>query len=147
MRDTSKVNFSYRDNLWRGTDLLATGVASFGHVSGVHYQNLPDWDGYPGCARKGELPLSRALRPTHAPVACARDHFATENRPDRCRLFPPQVRRRRAGRLAPRLGSLYRRRLVVDRWRPRDPLRDGLLRVDALLPPFFEPEHQSVRYT
>ena len=25
--------------------------------------------------------------------------------------------------------------------------RDGLLRVDALLPAFFEPEHQGVRYT
>jgi oxygen-independent coproporphyrinogen-3 oxidase len=24
---------------------------------------------------------------------------------------------------------------------------DGLLRVDALLPVFFEPEHQNVRYT
>ena len=39
VKDKSKVNFSYRDNLWRGSDLLATGVASFGHVSGVHYQN------------------------------------------------------------------------------------------------------------
>jgi oxygen-independent coproporphyrinogen-3 oxidase len=25
--------------------------------------------------------------------------------------------------------------------------RDGLLHADALLPPFFEPEHQGVRYT
>src|SRR5262245_28994952 len=40
VKDRSKVNFSYRDNLWRGSDLLATGVASFGHISGVHYQNL-----------------------------------------------------------------------------------------------------------
>jgi len=24
---------------------------------------------------------------------------------------------------------------------------DGLLRVDALLPAFFEPEHQNIRYT
>ncbi len=64
VRDASKVNFSYRDNLWRGSDLLATGVASFGHVSGVHYQNLPDWDGYLGALEKGALPLSPRLRPT-----------------------------------------------------------------------------------
>ena len=44
----SKVNFSYRDNLWRGRDLLATGVASFGHISGVHYQNQPEWGDYLG---------------------------------------------------------------------------------------------------
>jgi oxygen-independent coproporphyrinogen III oxidase len=48
-----------------GSDLLATGIASFGHVSGVHYQNLPSgrstsahfWSGT-------ELPLGRAMRPT-----------------------------------------------------------------------------------
>ena len=47
------MNFSYRDNLWRGSDLLATGVASFGHVSGVHYQNLAEWEQYLGDARSG----------------------------------------------------------------------------------------------
>ena len=29
VKDKSKVNFSYRDNLWHGSDMLATGVASF----------------------------------------------------------------------------------------------------------------------
>ena len=122
VRDPSKVNFSYRDNLWRGSDLLATGVASFGHISGVHYQNLPDWDGYLGALEKGELPLSRGLKPAAdaAPIARARAHLAAEDRQDRLRLFPPQVRRRRAGRLASRLGSLYRRRLALDRGGPRD---------------------------
>ena len=37
-RDTDR--FVYRDNLFRGTDLLAAGVSSFGHIQGVHYQNL-----------------------------------------------------------------------------------------------------------
>src|SRR6187200_952461 len=46
VKDPHKVNFSYRDNLWKGSDLLATGVASFGHASGVHYQNLPEWGSY-----------------------------------------------------------------------------------------------------
>ena len=36
----AQEQFVYRDNLWRGADLLATGVASFGHFSGVHYQNV-----------------------------------------------------------------------------------------------------------
>ena len=42
------TKFSYRDNLWHGSDLLATGIASFGHASGVHYQNLPEWEQYLG---------------------------------------------------------------------------------------------------
>ena len=43
---------------------VGTGVASFGHVSGVHYQNQPDWAGYLGRAGAGELPLDRGMRPT-----------------------------------------------------------------------------------
>src|SRR3989440_224842 len=64
VKDPHKVNFSYRDNLWRGSDLLATGVASFRHVSGVHYQNLPDWPQYVGPLERGELPLGRGMKPT-----------------------------------------------------------------------------------
>ncbi len=64
VKDKSKVNFSYRDNLWHGSDLLATGVASFGHVSGVHYQNEPEWAGYIGALDRGVLPLVRGMRPT-----------------------------------------------------------------------------------
>ncbi len=61
------VKFSYRDNLWQGSDLLATGIASFGHVSGVHYQNAAEWDDYCGRLEAGELPITRrtgASRPT-----------------------------------------------------------------------------------
>jgi len=65
VRDSQKVNFSYRDHLWRGADMLATGIASFGHVSGVHYQNLPEWESYTGTLLdEDRLPLGRALRPT-----------------------------------------------------------------------------------
>src|SRR5204863_3157546 len=65
VKDKSKVNFSYRDNLWRGSDLLATGVASFGHISGVHYQNHPEWAGYvTPLLEEGRLPVHRGLRPS-----------------------------------------------------------------------------------
>ncbi|HMO84159.1 MAG TPA: coproporphyrinogen-III oxidase family protein, partial [Lacipirellulaceae bacterium] len=64
VRDPTRVSFSYRDNLWQGSDLLATGIASFGHISGVHYQNLPEWERYCGELEAGRLPLARALRLT-----------------------------------------------------------------------------------
>ncbi len=65
VKDRTKVNFSYRDNLWRGADMLATGIASFGHVSGVHYQNLPEWQQYVSTLlEQNQLPIGRALRPT-----------------------------------------------------------------------------------
>src|SRR3954470_4680981 len=61
VKNPGRVNFSYRDNLWQGSDLVATGIASFGHVSGVHYQNHPEWEHYCGALEAGELPLSRGL--------------------------------------------------------------------------------------
>jgi oxygen-independent coproporphyrinogen-3 oxidase len=147
VKDKSKVNFSYRDNLWRGSDLLATGVASFGHISGVHYQNLAEWPEYIGVLERGLLPLWRGMRPTPHQL-----------------LVREMILQLKTGWLN---ANYFRRKFGVeilhewrDVWRQysEDELlsidgdeirvtRSGLLRVDALLPVFFEPEHQSVRYT
>jgi len=148
VKDPAKVNFSYRDNLWHGSDLLATGIASFGHVSGVHYQNLPEWKDYIGALlERGELPLGRAYRPT-AHQALVRELILLLKR----------------GYLE---RDYFRQKWgvdIVEHWRAEwDSLaeagfvtyddqsvrltRAGLLRVDALLPAFFEPEHRGVRYT
>ena len=147
VRDKNKVNFSYRDNLWRGSDLLATGVASFGHANGVHYQNLAEWPEYLGALEAGRLPLSRGLRPT-----------------PHQRLVREVILQLKTGRLD---AGYFRDKFGVDileHWHnvwqqyvddgllrvdgDRIELtRAGLLRVDSLLPAFFEPEHQGVRYT
>jgi oxygen-independent coproporphyrinogen-3 oxidase len=147
VKDKNKVNFSYRDNLWHGSDLLATGVASFGHASGVHYQNEPDWPGYVGRLDKGELPLHRGMKPTPHQL-----------------LVREMILQLKTGRLDV---SYFRDKFNVDiiqHWRDEwqhfqsDELlsfnaeqviltRAGLLRVDSLLPAFFEPEHRGVRYT
>ncbi|MBI2825678.1 MAG: coproporphyrinogen III oxidase family protein [Planctomycetia bacterium] len=147
VKDTSKVNFSYRDNLWRGSDLLATGVASFGHASGVHYQNQPDWEGYLSPLESGELPLARGMRPTRHQLLV------------RELILQLKTGRIEAGYFRGKFGVE-----VLDDWHDvwthyadlgllsidgdRVRLtRQGLLRADALLPAFFEPEHQGVRYT
>src|SRR5216684_2300213 len=64
VKDPQKDHFVYRDSVWRGADLLATGVASFGHLSGVHYQNLDQLEDYLTSLEAGELPLGRALTPS-----------------------------------------------------------------------------------
>lgn len=147
VKDKAKVNFSYRDNLWRGSDLLATGVASFGHVSGVHYQNLTEWGNYLESLEAGELPLYRGLRPTPHQL-----------------LVREMILQLKTGEID---ADYFRRKFgvqILDDWREawreyagdgyltldgdRVTLtREGLLRVDSLLPAFFEPEHQGVRYT
>jgi oxygen-independent coproporphyrinogen-3 oxidase len=148
VKDPQKVNFSYRDNLWRGSDLLATGVASFGHVSGIHYQNKPDWPDYIGMLLdKGQLPLYRALRPSR--------HQA---------LIREMILQLKKGWLDV---GYFRKKFDTDilaEWRTEwavhqadgmltisgdriELTRKGLLHVDGLLPAFFEPEHRGVRYT
>ena len=64
VRDPSRVQFRYRDMLWEGSDLVALGVASFGHLSGMHYQNESHWNDYLSAVEAGRLPIGRGLRPT-----------------------------------------------------------------------------------
>src|SRR6056297_3683743 len=147
VKDPAKVNFSYRDNLWQGSDLLATGIASFGHVSGVHYQNVPDMEPYQTALEEGRLPLGRAMAPTQHQL-----------------LIRQMILLLKRGYLAfAPLNAKYGVD-VYEQWKPvwdryiEEGLmertaegvrltRDGLLRADSLLPPFFEPEHQGIRYT
>ena len=147
VRHPERVNFSYRDNLWRGSDLLATGIASFGHISGVHYQNVAEWDDYCGTLENGELPLWRALRVSPR-QALIREMILQLKRGFLERAY-----------FADKFGVD-----IVDEWRAVwneyvdegwatveanrvNLTRAGLLRVDALLPAFFEPEFRDVRYT
>ena len=65
VKDPTRTRFVYRDRLWQGADMFGLGVASFGHVNGVHVQNVDTWETYAAAIRRDELPLSRAYRPTH----------------------------------------------------------------------------------
>ena len=65
VKDPSRTKFVYRDRLWEGADLLGLGVASFGHVNGVHMQNLDTWPKYQAAIEQGDIPLGRAYRPTN----------------------------------------------------------------------------------
>lgn len=147
VKDPNKVNFSYRDNLWKGADLLATGIASFGHASGVHYQNLADLDKYLSTIESGNLPLGRGFVPSshqalvremilllkrgYLDASYFRDKFGVEI----LKEFSEQWQEYVSEGYVKLNGDLI------------ELTNAGLLRVDALLPPFFEPEFQGVRYT
>ena len=47
--------------LWEGSDPVALGVASFGHLSGIHYQNKTHWDDYLAAIDSDQLPLGRGF--------------------------------------------------------------------------------------
>jgi oxygen-independent coproporphyrinogen-3 oxidase len=64
VKNNDLTKFVYRDALWRGADMLGTGVASFGHMNGVHIQNLDTWEQYLSALDAGKLPLGRAFPTT-----------------------------------------------------------------------------------
>ena len=134
--------FVYRDSVWRGQDMLGCGVASFSHMSGVHYQNAPRWEDYLGALGQGKLPLHRA--------------FATSEHEQLTREFILQMK---LGRLNPAyFRDKFSADIIEQYGEPLRGLRDegllhfaedrieltdeGLLRVDQLLPDFY---HESYR--
>jgi oxygen-independent coproporphyrinogen-3 oxidase len=148
VKDPEKVNFSYRDNLWEGSDMLATGIASFGHVSGVHYQNLAEWDQYVRpLLDEQRLPLGRALRPTPRQVLIREVILQLK----RGFLDPAYFRAKFGAEILDEWAEVWQR-YAEQGWLTFSPerielTREGLLRADGLLPSFFEPEHQGIRYT
>lgn len=147
MKRTPDARFAYRDAVWTGQDLIGTGVASFSHLSGVHYQNAPHWDSYLAAIHRGDLPIHRA--------------FATDREEQLTREVILQLK----------LGALdtayFRAKFGVDIAShfasALSGLRDegmlhfdatsialtdeGLLRVDQLLPDLYQAKYRNARYT
>jgi oxygen-independent coproporphyrinogen-3 oxidase len=147
VRNPATDQFVYRDNLFRGSDILGVGVSSFGHFQGVHYQNLDGIEPYMQTVGSGHLPIHRALRPTphqtlirewvlqmkegSVPTEPFREKFGVDPLVE---FAEPLANQERAGYLVRDNGSI---KLT----------RKGLLQVDSLLPEYFEPQHRAVRYT
>jgi len=147
VRDPQKTKFVYRDELWKGADLLGLGVASFSHVGGIHFQNLPDFETYTEAVRRGDLPIGRALPTTpeerlirelilqlklgRVSQSYFREKFSTELRA----RFPQQF------------VELERRGLLSEQGDWLVLTREALLKIDVILHAFFLPQHQNARYT
>ncbi len=147
VKDSRHVHFRYRDHLWEGCDLLAAGVASFGHVSGVHYQNMPDWNGYIEPVQRGELPLSRGMRPTPHQLLVRELILQMKRGGISADYFSAKFGRDVLHDWSDVWEDFQRRGFVSIQDRSVVLTRNGLLRADGLLPAFFEEEHQGIRYT
>ena len=145
---SDSAKFIYRDRLWQGADLVGLGVASFGHVNGVHMQNLDTWEKYAAAIDRGELPLGRAYRPT-ADERLIREFVLQLKRGwIEAAYFRDAHGVDVMSRFRDGISSLEAEGLLNLRTSERIELtRDGLLRVDTLLPRFFLPQHRNVRYT
>ncbi len=141
------AGFVYRDAVWQGTDMVGAGVASFGHMSGVHVQNSPDWDDYLLRLEAGKLPLNRAFRTTESQRLIRElilqlklgrldpEYFRAKFQVDILKQFGPAFRQLESQQMLRMDGG----RLQLT--------REGLMRVDQLLPEFYAQEHRTARYT
>ena len=146
VRDPKQVKFVYRHGLFSGADILSIGVASFGHLNGVHYQNNHEFAPYVEAVNAGKLPVYRALTPSAderlirefillLKLGSVRvDYFTQKFGVDPCQRF------------AAPLQTLTDWGFLMQHNGTISINRAGLLQVDRLLHEFFLPEHNTGRY-
>ena len=147
VKDPARTRFMYRDRLWQGADLVGLGVASFGHVNSVHLQNLDTYEAYSTRVQEGTLPLNRALRPTEEEKLIRELVLQLKLGSIRPAYFQDKYGVNVLERFQEPLGSLAEAGYLTASSEVVTLNRDGLLRVDSLLPQFFLPEHSGIRYT
>jgi oxygen-independent coproporphyrinogen-3 oxidase len=147
VRDPRNTRFVYREALWHGADMFGTGVASFGHVNGVHIQNVDTWEAYVEKLDKGQLPLGRAYPTT------PRDRLIRELvlLLKTGHLDPAYFRKKYGSNILDEFRSAFDR-LERDGWLTVTPdsvdcTPDGLMQIDRHLPAFFDPQYRTARYT
>lgn len=139
--------FIYRDNLFRGHDLLPLGVSSFGHIQGIDYQNEDDLNKYLDRVEAEEQPINRAYVPTEqqklirqfalqmkeggVDTGALKEKFGVDPLDEFSEALQNQSD---AGYLTVEGDQV---KLT----------RKGLLQVDSLLPEYFEPQYRRIRYT
>lgn len=146
VKDPERVKFQYRAGLFSGADLLSVGVASFGHLSGVHYQNLHDFQPHLDAVRAGRLPVYRALRPTPDELYTREFMLQLKLGSVRASDFAAKFGQDPRVQFAAPLATLRSWGFLVEDGDRIGLTRDGLLQVDRLLMEFFDPRHRSGRY-
>ncbi len=147
VRDRRRTRFVYRDSLWHGADMFGTGVASFGHVSGVHVQNVDRWEDYLALLDRGELPLGRALPVTPRQLLIREMILQLKTGHLEADYFRRKFDVNILTEFAEGFGQLERGGYLARVNGSVEVTRDGLLQVDRLLATFFEPQYRGGRYT
>lgn len=146
VKNPKTTKFIYRDRLWSGADMVGLGVSSFGHLGGIHYQNITNIDHYCDSVETRKAPVRRAL------MTQEEERFIRE-----------LILQWKLGRVDKKyfqkkfgISVTERFSLIITKWKENGDLieegdylvllRDALLRVDSLLHQFFLPQHQDARY-
>ncbi len=146
VRDPVRHRFQYQDMQYRGADLLGAGLASFSYMAGVHYQNVASLREYQEILQDDRLPYHRA--------------YCLSDEEQMVREFVLQLK---LGTIdaayfadkfqvnVPARFSDGLQKFSDQGWLTFDDdritmTRQGLLRVDRLLPEFYLSEHRDLTY-
>ena len=126
--------------------MVALGVASFGHLGGIHYQNITHFEDYCSTAEKGDSLIRRALFTTEE------ERFIREFilQWKLGSVFPAYFQKKFGIDIESRyeviLKDWQNRQIITKKRNAWELSREALLRVDSLLHQFFLPQHQNAKY-
>ncbi len=146
VKDPAKVKFVYRQGLFSGADILSIGVASFGHLNGVHYQNHHDFQPYVDAVNAGRLPTHRAYTLPEDERYLREFILQLKMGSVSADAFTRKFGRDPREQFAAPLATLKNQGFLTNGGDRIGLTRDALLQVDRLLHEFFKPEHNSGRY-
>jgi oxygen-independent coproporphyrinogen III oxidase len=146
VRDPVKVKFIYREGLFTGADILSIGVASFGHLNGVHYQNHHEFQPYVDAVNAGKLPVYRALTPPADECYIREFMLQLKLGSVSAEKFKAKFGNDPRETFAASLSTLKQWGFLTDNGDRIGITREGLLQIDRLLQEFFKPEHKTGRY-
>jgi oxygen-independent coproporphyrinogen-3 oxidase len=147
VRDPEHVRFMYQDAQYRGGDLLGVGVSSFSYLGGYHQQNVTRLADYLGGVSDGRLPLGRAyhLDPDEQLIR----EFVLQLKLGAIDLAA--LRERHGLDPLEHVGTALERHREAG-WLEAGPdritlTREGLLRVDRMIPEYYLTAHRVGRYS
>jgi oxygen-independent coproporphyrinogen-3 oxidase len=146
VRDPAKVKFIYREGLFCGADILSIGVASFGHLGGVHYQNHHEFQPYVDAVNAGKLPVYRALTPSADERYIREFMLQLKLGSVSAEKFTQKFGTDPRVYFAKPLATLKEWGFLINGGDRIGITREGLLQIDRLLHEFFKPEHNTGRY-
>ncbi|NUO78989.1 coproporphyrinogen III oxidase family protein [candidate division KSB1 bacterium] len=139
--------FVYRNSVWQGCDMLGTGVASFSHMSGVHFQNAASWNDYLSQLEAQKLPLTRAFVTNEKERLTREMILQLKLGAINTSYFKQKFNANIISEFGEVFSALRQQGMLDYNQREVRLTEKGLLRVDLLLHQFYEPKYRNARYT
>jgi len=147
VKKSKHSQFVYRNAVWQGCDMLGTGVASFSHMSGVHFQNAASWNDYLAQLEAQQLPLARAFVTNEQERLTREMILQLKLGAINTSYFKQKFDANIITEFGEVFSALKQQGMLDYNQREVRLTEKGLLRVDLLLHQFYEPKYRNARYT